>query len=338
MFFGTVPPLEAEGGVLAHRVAAEGMTFRKGHRLGAEECRALHAAGVTGVTIARLEPGDVPEDEAATRIAEAAAARGVRIDPAFTGRANLFAAHEGVLRVNRGAINAFNVIDEGLTLATLPDFRRVVAGEMIGTVKIIPFAVDGAVLDAGLAVLGAREVISVAPFLPLRVGLIQLTHSALKTSVLNKTREITERRIAALSGTLGFEERPDHAQGALEAALRALNPENHDLLLVFGAAAITDRRDVIPAAIEAVGGRIEHLGMPVDPGNLLLLAELNGKPLIGAPGCARAPAENGFDWVLERIFAGLPVRRADIQAMGVGGLLMEIISRPQPREGGEAQG
>jgi molybdenum cofactor cytidylyltransferase len=92
---------------------------------------------------------------------------------------------------------------------------------------------------------------------------------------------------------------------------------------------------VIPAAIEQAGGRIEHFGMPVDPGNLLLIGSLGDKPVIGAPGCARSPTENGFDWVLYRLLAGLAVKRADITSLGVGGLLMEIVSRPQPRAGGE---
>jgi molybdenum cofactor cytidylyltransferase len=100
---------------------------------------------------------------------------------------------------------------------------------------------------------------------------------------------------------------------------------------VFGASAIADTRDVIPAAVEAVGGRIEHFGMPVDPGNLMLVAEANGRPVLGAPGCARSPKENGFDWILMRLLAGLPVTRADITGLGVGGLLMEIVTRPQPR-------
>jgi molybdenum cofactor cytidylyltransferase len=105
-----------------------------------------------------------------------------------------------------------------------------------------------------------------------------------------------------------------------------------ELVIVFGASAIADRRDVIPAAVEASGGRIEHFGMPVDPGNLLLIGDLQGRPLLGAPGCARSPKENGFDWVLARLLAGIPVSRGDIARMGVGGLLMEIVTRPQPRE------
>src|SRR5205823_12073621 len=103
-------------------------------------------------------------------------------------------------------------------------------------------------------------------------------------------------------------------------------------IIVFGASAIADRRDVIPAGVEAIGGKIEHFGMPVDPGNLLLLGNARGRPVLGAPGCARSPKENGFDWVLMRLLAGLPVAREDITGLGVGGLLMEIVTRPQPRD------
>jgi molybdenum cofactor cytidylyltransferase len=104
-----------------------------------------------------------------------------------------------------------------------------------------------------------------------------------------------------------------------------------DILLIHGASAILDRRDVIPAAIVAAGGRVDHFGMPVDPGNLLLLGHVAERVVLGLPGCARSPKVNGFDWVLERLVAGLPVGSAEIMRMGSGGLLAEIPSRPLPR-------
>jgi molybdenum cofactor cytidylyltransferase len=123
-----------------------------------------------------------------------------------------------------------------------------------------------------------------------------------------------------------------HDVSHLADALKKLRREGAELLIAFGASAITDKADVIPAAIEAAGGEVKHFGMPVDPGNLLLVGELDGRPVLGAPGCARSPAENGFDWVLNRLLAGLAVKEEDLTGMGVGGLLMEIVSRPQPRE------
>lgn len=332
MKFGSFPVAEAEGGVLAHQVRVGETILRKSHVLSEADCATLAAADVTHVTIARLEPGDLSEDDAARRLADAAAGEGVRIDPAFTGRANLFAEHAGLFVTDVAAIDAFNAVDPGLTLATLPAYKRVEAGEMIGTVKIIPFAVSGASVEAGIARLG-RAALRVAPWREKRVAMLSLRLPGLKESVIDKTAKITEARLAALGSRLVSETRLPHRQDVLEAALAALDPATFDLLLIFGASAIADIRDVIPAAITARGGSITHFGMPVDPGNLLLLATLHGKPVLGAPGCARSPRENGFDWVLARLCADIPVAASDIRKMGVGGLLMEIVSRPQPRAG-----
>ncbi|MCZ8377104.1 MAG: molybdopterin-binding/glycosyltransferase family 2 protein [Beijerinckiaceae bacterium] len=332
MFFGRVPVREAEGAMLAHQVRAGETAFRKGHRLEGADCLVLAAAGVTEVTIARLDPGDLSEDEAAAKLAEAALGPGLRADPAFTGRANLFATEAGLFLPDPAAIDAFNLIDPDLTLATLPAFRRVVPGEMVATVKIIPFAVPGALVEAGCRQL-AGGAMRVSPFRPKRVALISLRLPGLKDSVIEKTRRVMEERLAALGSRLVSEARIEHRQDTLESCLAGLDPADFDILIVFGAAAIADRRDVIPAALVAQGGRLVHLGMPVDPGNLLMLAEWQGRPVIGAPGCARSPRENGFDWVLARLCADLPVSGQDIQRMGTGGLLMEIVSRPQPRAG-----
>src|SRR5204862_1345668 len=86
--------------------------------------------------------------------------------------------------------------------------------------------------------------------------------------------------------------RVPHEPAALAAALEDVLRDGAELVIVFGASAIADRRDVIPAAVEAIGGCIEHFGMPVDPGNLLLLGSARGRPVLGAPGCARSPKEN----------------------------------------------
>ena len=206
---------------------------------------------------------------------------------------------------------------------------------MIATVKIIPFAVPGAVIDRALqAARGMR--LRVAAFRPLRVGVVSTMLPGLKPSVVAKTLRVLEERLAPAQASIVAHLQTPHDNEALTAALREVAPRS-DLVIVFGASAITDRRDVIPASVETAGGRILHFGMPVDPGNLLLIGELPSRdrmiPVLGAPGCARSPKENGFDWVLHRLLAELPVSGADIKRMGVGGLLMEIVSRGQPRTG-----
>jgi molybdenum cofactor cytidylyltransferase len=332
MKFGAVPVAQAEGGVAVHSIRQSGLVLKKGTLIGKPEIAALQAAGIAEIVVARIEPGDVSEDAAAAEIAAAVAGTGVRVDRAFTGRANLFAESAGVLVVDKDAIDRLNQVDESITFATLAAYKPVVAGEMIATVKIIPFAVAEAARDAALAAAAAaRPLVRVAPYRLRKIGVVSTMLPGLATKVIEKTLKVTAERLMPAGASIVAERRVAHDQGALAKAIEEVLGEGAELVLVFGASAIADRRDVIPAAVTTIGGRIAHFGMPVDPGNLLLIADVRGRPLLGAPGCARSPKENGFDWVLMRLLAGLKVPREAITGMGVGGLLMEIVTRPQPR-------
>ena len=332
MKFGPTRIDEAEGAVLAHSVSLSDGDLKKGRILGADDLEALRAAGVSEILAASYQPGDVPEDEAASRLARALGATGSRVADAFTGRANLFAERAGVFTVDVAVIDAVNRIDEAITIATLPNHAAVAQGQMLATVKIIPFAAPKAALDQAIDRLKSKApVLRVHRYRPMTARLIQTTLPGTNRKMLDKTVRITEARLHAIGGTLEAETRCSHDADALAAEISAVMQEPPDLLLIAGASAITDRRDVLPAGIEQAAGRIEHFGMPVDPGNLLLLARHRDTPVLGLPGCARSPKLNGFDWVLQRLAAGIPVDRSSIMAMGVGGLLTEIPSRPQPR-------
>jgi molybdenum cofactor cytidylyltransferase len=331
MKFGALPLEEAEDAILAHSIRQPGFALKKGRRLRHSDIEALRARGIAAVIAGKLEAGDIAEDEAAARIAAVLAGAAIETGRAFTGRVNLFAGPSGLLRLDAPRLDRLNRIDEAITVATLPDFARVQPKQMVATVKIIPFAVRRDALEQALALAAeGGPPLAVAPFRPRAASLIQTRLPGTKETVLDKTLGVTAERLSALGGRLAGEARTVHETEALAARLRAAPG---DLLLIAGASAITDRRDVLPAAIEAAGGEILHFGMPVDPGNLLLLARQGGRPVLGLPGCARSPRPNGFDWVLERLFADLEVGAADIMGMGVGGLLTEIPTRPQPREG-----
>ncbi len=333
MKFGAIPVAEAIGATAVHSIRQGDLVLKKGTKIGPAEVAALTAAGVKEITVARLDPGDVSEDQAAADIAAAIRDEGVRADRAFTGRCKLFADSAGILVVDKNSIDALNRVDEAITVATLPAYKPVVEGEMIATVKIIPFAVPGSARDQAVAAaVKAKPVIRIAPYKVRKVGIVSTLLPGLSPKVIDKTLKITATRIAPAGAKIIAEQRVPHERAGLARAIDELLKAGAELVIVFGASAIADRRDVIPAAVEAVGGEIEHFGMPVDPGNLMLIGTARGQAILGAPGCARSPKENGFDWVLMRLLAGLPVTRTDITGMGVGGLLMEIVTRPQPRE------
>ena len=335
MIFGAVPVGEAEGHVLAHGHRVEGGRIAKGTVLGADEVEALRRAGLDEVVVARLEEGDVGENEAAEALARSAAGPGLRLRQPFTGRCNLVAEVDGVAVIDASAVAAANRVDESLTLATVAPWSPVREGGLVATAKVITLAVPGGLVTQAAALLsGAGPAIRVAPYARVRAALLLTELPGTRVSLLRKAEEVTRRRLEALGSTLATTRRCAHRADEVGAALAGLAEAGHDLLLVMGASAVVDRADVVPRGVEEAGGRVTRLGIPVDPGNLLLLADLADIPVLGIPGCARSPRRNGFDLVLERVLAGVPPGPAETAAMSLGGLLTEIPSRTQPREGG----
>jgi molybdenum cofactor cytidylyltransferase len=329
MRFGPIPLAEAEGTILAHSVALPAGRLRKGCILGPGEIAQLQATGRSEVITARLDADDLPEDAAALAIAKALVpdpqAAGLDLRAVGTGRVNLHAQVAGVIEVLAPRVEALNAVDPMITLATVPRWQRVTAGEMVATVKVIAYGVARASVDA--ACTAGACALRLHPARLSRVALVE-THTDPTARPL-KASAITDR-LAALGAGLITHLHSPHREADLAATIAAVN--GAELILILTASATSDPDDVAPAAVRRAGGRVHRFGMPVDPGNLLFLGSLGETPVIGLPGCVRSPALNGADWVLERLICGIPVTAEDIAGMGVGGLLKEIPIRGRLRE------
>ena len=326
MEFGPVPLDLALGAVLAHSVPLATGRLKKGKVLDGADVDALRAAGLATVIVARLAADDIGEDAAALALAEALTrgAEGLTLRPVGTGRVNILATAPGLARIDAARVTAVNEADPAITLATVPEWQRMDQGGMVATVKIIAYGLEKARVMRACAV--GRGGLSLAlPALHRAVMIETITGKGLG----DKGHRVTEERLGRLGVTLAPEILVPHDEAALAEALTTARAE---LILILTASATSDLRDVAPAALRRAGGSVEHFGMPVDPGNLLFLGALNGVPVVGLPGCARSPALNGADAVLERLVCGVPVTASDIRRMGVGGLLKEIPTRPRPRD------
>lgn len=341
MKLGRIPLDRAAGAILAHTMRLpdpDRRVLKKGRVLDHDDVAALAAAGHDGVIAAALDrdSGDMAEDQAAALVGAAVAGKHVRVAEAFTGRCNLFAGARGLAVVDRDRIDALNAVSEALTLATVPAHAPVHAGDLVATVKIIPFAVSRRILDR-CADIARGGLVSVAPLASARAAMVLTRLPGVSERVLDRAAANMRTRLAALGSELACERRCAHEEDAVAGAVCELLGQGLAPILILGASAIVDRADVIPAGIVRAGGTIVHFGMPVDPGNLLLLARAGTGPgaadtaIIGVPGCARSLKPSGFDWVLQRVLAGMEVSPRDIMAMGVGGLLADIAGRPQPR-------
>ena len=332
MKFGPVAPDESEGGILAHAVYLADGRIRKGTRLAAADIKRLVAAGIDSIIVARLDPVDLDEDSAADRLATALVPTGLRLSPAATGRVNIYAAGRGLVRFDRERLKHLNRIDEGITLACVQHNQLLEDGDMIATLKIIPYSLPEATVEAAIA---EADGIPVFNFHALRArpfALIQTRVEGMKPALLSATEKVTKQRLDQLGCPLVDSRIVAHDMASLATAIDESLQHGAEAILICGASAICDRRDVVPMAVEAAGGKVTRLGLPADPGNLLMMARLGEVPVIGMPGCARSLRLNGFDWVLQLVLAGIEIDDDEIADMAIGGLLMEIASRPLPRK------
>lgn len=326
MKFGPVPVAQAEGAVLAHSVGLSKGRLRKGRILSAKDVTTLKAEGLVSVIVAALDAGDVGEDAAAAALAAAVQGPGVSVTKAFTGRVNLLADGPGVAVLDVAALESVNAGDPMITIATVPPMQQMARGGMLATIKMISYAVSRGALDTALEAAGTGAIALHAPVLKTATLII----TEIPGGAGDKGRAAIAGRLEALDVTLQEVVMVPHEEDALCAAIKAVTS---DLVLILTGSATSDPEDVGPSALRRAGGSVTRFGMPVDPGNLLFLGDLGARPVIGLPGCARAPALNGADWVLARVICGIPVSNSDIAGMGVGGLLKEIPTRPQPRRG-----
>jgi hypothetical protein len=328
MYVTLAKPEHAIGHILLHNMPdAQGhKAFAKGHRVMAADVDKLRALDVQQLHVAVLQPGDVGENEAAARIAATITGPDVAASMPAAGRVNLLAAADGVVEVDIERLLQINLID-GVTVAALREHTLVRPKERVATIKIIPFALPAEALQQveaigrqGDAVVGLRKL------LPAKVGVLLVgsvrAHARLERMFLPA---ITPRihDVGAAVQRIDCVEPSEHV---VATALLDLQRAGATLVIIAGQTSTVDGDDITPRAIKAAGGVVEHIGAPVEPGNLLLLAYLrdaHGRimPIIGAPGCVRGRGANVVDLLLPRLVAGEHPTKRDIVMLGHGGLL-----------------
>ncbi|MCK6624018.1 MAG: molybdopterin-binding protein [Anaerolineae bacterium] len=317
-----VPLAQAVGNILLHhQVGPDGRkVLKKGQRLTPADISLLQELGREQVFVAILDRDDLDENEAARRLGRAMLSDGLTASSATTGRVNLIAAINGLLKVNVENLLSFNDIP-GITLATLPTNTAVQPKTMVGTLKIIPYGVPQASVMVAEARAVGSPLVAIKPFVVSRAVLITTGSAQAREKVVEGFTPALRDRLAGyntelIAGPYVLEDEAEIGQ-ALQWALGS----GAQMILIAGETSIMDEDDVTPRAIKSVGGEITHYGMPVEPGNLMLLAYRGDVPIVGAPGCAKSKSYNVVDMVLPRLAAGERLTRRDLVALGHGGLL-----------------
>ncbi len=332
MKFGEKPITACLGDLLVYSVRIPNGKLPKGTRLTKTHIEKLRLMGIERLLVASLQKQDIDENLAAKLLSTAFYKKGFKLSVPATGRVNFIAEHLSISRLDIEKINKLNEIDEAITFATVLPDQLLTKGQMVATLKIIPYAVSKRSLDKAIKLIKGGELLSCRQIIPRNFSLIQTTFEDTKPSILLATENVTRTRLAQLECSLIDCQIVEHSADYVSQALIRARKQGAQAFLLCGASAIADRLDVLPKALKMAGGEIIHFGLPVDPGNLSMVGNWDGMFVLGMPGCARSPKLNGLDWLLQKSLAGIKLDKSELSRMAVGGLLADIASRPLPRK------
>jgi hypothetical protein len=317
-----IPTHEGIGHILLHNQAGPDgrKAIKKGKRLTPEDIALLQDLDREYIYVAVLADDDFDENEAARRLGQAITRPGLKPSSATTGRVNLVATTTGLFKVNIESLLAFNSLT-GITLATIPDNTPVQPKTMTGTIKIIPYGIPRADLEAAEAIAAETPLVAVRPFTVGKAVLITTGSAEARQKVIEGFTPALRDRLTSYNTEMIEGPYVPEDEAEISEALQWALSSGGEMILIAGETSIMDAYDITPLAIKAIGGEIEYYGMPVEPGNLMLLAYRGNVPIVGAPGCARSKSYNVVDMVLPRLAAGEHLTRLDLIALGHGGLL-----------------
>ena len=330
MFFGKVKTEFSLGGILSSSIEIyknkNKIKISKGTIINKNLLDLLLLNNVEHIKCAKLEDDEIDENSSVHKISKkiiASKNSNIIIQDPKNGRCNLVSSVDGIITFQPNQLFSINSVTNDIGIASLKAFSKVKKNQIVASIKAIPFGIKKNNLQNIINV--CQECFKILPFQKKNIHLIQTTNQNTRAKVLEKTLEVTKDRLLSCGNNLIVEKKCSHEIKSICEHLKKSVNEDADIILIFGTSAISDINDIIPQSILEINGTILRLGMPVEPGNLILLAEIKISKkhisIIGMPGCARSKKENGVDWILWRKLCDLKISSDDINHMGNGGLL-----------------
>lgn len=316
---------DAVGMVLCHDITRivpgefKGRMFRKGQRLEEKDIPLLKDMGKEHLYVFELREGWVHEDDAALRIAHAAAGPGISFSGPSEGRVDLVATEQGLLKVDVAALSQINSVEE-VVFSTLHTNQAVTAGRPVAGTRIIPLVTrETNLAEVEKICWQNAPVISIRPFRRLAAGIVTTGSEVFSGRIRDRFGPVLEKKFSELgSRVMGQVLVSDDIQKTVRAIHEFLD-RGAGIIAVTGGMSV-DPDDQTPAAIRAAGCEVITYGAPTFPGAMFMLAYLNGVPVVGLPGCVMYCRASIFDLIIPRLLAGDTITKADIVAMGHGGL------------------
>ncbi len=319
-----VPVEEAVGLPLAHDITEivpgkhKGPAFRRGHVVRPEDVSRLLDIGKAHLYIMELEPGELHEEDAARRLARAAAGPNVHLTEPVEGRVNLVAGISGLLKVDEQLLHRFNDLGD-LILATLPSNKHVRKGDVLAGTRTIPVVVKESLVLKAEAICEDRPIVTLLPIPSRRVHLIVTGSEVFSGRIKDGFEPVVKRKVDEMGSDVETVKLAPDDPDKIAAHIKDSYAAGAELILVSGGMSV-DPDDLTPEGIRRSGAKVECHGFPVLPGSMFLMAYLNQIPILGLSGCVLHDPVTAFDLLLPRLLAGERIARSEIIAMGHGGL------------------
>ncbi len=329
---------DAAGQVLCHDMTQiipgqyKDARFRKGHVVAPEDIPVLLSMGKENLYVYELREGWLHEDDAAERMCEMCLNDGMERKGPKEGKIELFAARDGLFRVDRERLNAVNAIDE-LMIATRHGDTAVRAGDKLAGTRVIPLVIEETKLAEAERIVAGKPLLELLPFRLKRAGVVTTGSEVFHGRIADAFTPVVEQKLKAFGIAMTEHITVDDGLANVRAAIDRLRGTDVDMILCTGGMSV-DPDDNTPGAIRESGARIVTYGAPVLPGAMFLLGYYeDGRPVMGLPGCVMYARATIFDLVLPRIAAGVELRRSDFTTLGEGGLCLGCESCSYPNCG-----
>jgi len=319
-----IPVEEAVGLPLAHDITEiipgkhKGPAFRRGHIIRPEDVSKLLDVGKANIYVMNLEKDELHEEDAARRLAQAAAGANLRLTEPSEGRINLVATIAGLLKVDADLLYRFNSLGD-LMLATLPGDRYVKEGTVVAGTRTIPVVVKEELIQKAEALCKGKPIATIWPMPAKKVHLVVTGSEVFTGRIKDGFGPVVTRKVGDLGSNVESVKLAPDDPDVIGSLIKDAKQAGAEIILVSGGMSV-DPDDKTPEGIRRSGAKVETHGFPVLPGSMFVMAYLGDTPVMGLSGCVLHDPFTAFDALLPRLIAGEKITRADIMAMGHGGL------------------
>lgn len=312
------------GNVIAHDMTQiipeeyKGARFKKGDIIEEKDIEILKDMGKESIFVLELDENTLHEDEAALRMSKKVKNKHLSLSDLHEGKISLVAQTAGLLKLDKELL--FEVNSENDILITAGQNNiPVKKEEIVAGVRINPLTIEKKKIEKVEEILNKRQLFELNPYKDFEVGIVITGNEVYEGRIEDKFLPTLKRKFSRWGGSLSDHIYVPDEPEKIKEALISLKQKGADILITGGGMSV-DPDDVTPLGIKNTGAEVIKHGVPVLPGNKMMVAYLDDTPILGLPACVIFEEITVFDIIYPRVLTGEKITKNDLINLSYGGL------------------